>query len=68
VLADGRAWLVDGRMTTVDFLGLMLMRWSRNMPRPATGWPHLRAYIDRLRNRPSFLALNEREGLTDWNP
>ncbi|HTJ65466.1 MAG TPA: glutathione S-transferase family protein [Alphaproteobacteria bacterium] len=68
VLAEGRAWLVGNRMTTADFLGLMLMRWSRNMPRPATDWPHLRAYIDRLRNLPSFLALNDREGLTDWNP
>jgi len=68
VLADGREWLVGGHMTTVDFLALMLMRWSRNMPHPATTWPHLRPYIDRLRNLPSFLELNAREGLTDWNP
>jgi glutathione S-transferase len=66
VLADGRAFLVDARLGTVDFLALMLMRWSRNMPRPATSWPHIAPYVQSLRNLPSFLALNEREGLTDW--
>lgn len=66
VLADGRTHLVGDRLGTVDFLGLMLMRWSRNMPRPATTWPHLAPYIERLRKLPSFVALNEREGLTDW--
>lgn len=66
VLSDGRAYLAGPRLGTADFLGLMLMRWSRNMPRPATGWPHLAPYIERLRNRPAFLTLNEREGLTDW--
>ena len=66
VMADGRAYMVGSRLGTVDFLGLMLMRWSRNMPRPATTWPHLAPYIDRLRNSPAFLTLNAREGLTDW--
>jgi len=66
VLSDGRTHLIGDRLGTGDFLGLMLMRWSRNMPRPATTWPHLAPYIERLRNLPSFVALNEREGLTDW--
>ena len=66
VLADGRVFLVGPRLGTVDFLGLMLMRWSRNMPRPATTWPHIARYVERLRNLPSFLALSERENLTDW--
>jgi len=65
-LADGRAFLVGDRLGTVDFLAIMLMRWSRNMPRKATEWPHLAAYIQRLRALPSFVTLCEREGLTEW--
>jgi glutathione S-transferase len=62
----GRSNIVGTRLTTADFLAVMLMRWSRNMPRPATTWPHLAAYIERLRALPSFIELNRREGLTDW--
>jgi glutathione S-transferase len=69
VLADGRAYLVDDRLSTVDFLAVILMRWTRNMPRQATSWPNLFRYIHRLRAMPTFLELNAREGLTEWlNP
>jgi glutathione S-transferase len=44
----------------------MLMRWSRNMPRPATDWPQLAALAQRMKARPSFRTLYEREGLTEW--
>jgi glutathione S-transferase len=66
-LADGRAYFVGGRLSTVDFLALMLMRWSRNMPRAAASWQHLLPYIERLRALPSFIEVNVREGLTDWS-
>ena len=55
-----------GDLTTADFLGTMLMRWSRNMPRPATGWPHLGPYIVRMRARRGFLELCRREDLVEW--
>jgi len=58
--------LVGERLSTVDLMAVMLMRWSRNMPRPATTWPHLAAYIGRQRARPSFLEVNVRAGLADW--
>ena len=65
----GRAWLVGDRLTTADLLGTMIMRWSRNMPSPATDWPNLAPYVTRMRSRPSFIALYAREGLADWlNP
>ncbi|MFI5010869.1 MAG: glutathione S-transferase family protein [Hyphomicrobiales bacterium] len=68
-LADGRAYLVGGRLSTADLLAVILMRWSRNMPHPATSWDHLVPYIGRLRALPSFNEVNAREGLTDWrNP
>ncbi|HDR9487764.1 TPA: glutathione S-transferase family protein [Burkholderia aenigmatica] len=69
LLGDGRQFLIDNRLSTADFLALMLMRWTRNMPRPATSWPNLAGYIQRLRGRQTFLDLNAREGLTEWlNP
>jgi len=49
-----------------DFYLTMLMRWSRNMPRPATAWPHLDALAGRMKALPSFQALYEREGLAEW--
>ncbi|CAB3714650.1 glutathione S-transferase family protein [Paraburkholderia rhynchosiae] len=66
-LADGRAYLVHGKLSTVDLLAVTLMRWSRNMRRPATTWQHLSGYIERLRALPSFIDVNQREGLTDWS-
>jgi glutathione S-transferase len=65
-LGDGRTHLLGSQLTTVDFLAGMLMRWSRNMPRPATTWKNIAPYIHRLRARPSFVDVNAREGLTDW--
>ena len=67
LLADGRTYCVGDKLSTVDFAALMLMRWSRNMPRPTTSWTHLSAYIRRLRDLPSFIELVAREGLTDWS-
>ena len=63
---DGRGYLVGGTLSTADLLAVMLMRWTRNMPRPAMGWPHLARYIRGLRALPSFIELNAREKLTEW--
>ena len=53
-------------VSAADFYLVMLMRWSRNMPKPATDWPHLAALAQRLKSRPSFKLLYEREGLSEW--
>ena len=66
--ADGRTFLGGDHLQTTDFLAVMLMRWSRNMPRPATRWPGLAAYAQRLTQRPAWLELNRREALSDWPP
>jgi glutathione S-transferase len=67
--ADGRAHLLGERLSAVDFLLTMLMRWSRNMPKPVTAWPTLARYVQRMRALPSFRQTYAREGLTDWvNP
>ena len=65
-IAGGGPYILGDRAGAVDFLGTMLMRWSRNMPRPATQWPAMAGYVARMKARPSFKVLYEREGLTEW--
>jgi glutathione S-transferase len=65
-LAGEGPYLLGDRVGAVDFLGTMLMRWSRNMPKPATSWPTIANYVARMKARPSFKVLYEREGLTEW--
>jgi glutathione S-transferase len=68
-LADGRPYLLGERVTTVDLLATMLMRWSRHMDQPAASWPHIAPYVTRMRARPAFAEVCRREGLTQWrNP
>ena len=45
---DGRAHVNGASLMATDFLATMLMRWSRNMPRPATDYPHLASYMQRM--------------------
>jgi len=65
-LADGRTFLLGEQMRAADFLLAMLTRWSRNMTRPATQWPHLALYVTRLRAMPSYRETHDREGLEGW--
>ncbi|MBP3985510.1 glutathione S-transferase family protein [Pseudoxanthomonas helianthi] len=59
-------YLLGERRSAADFLFTMLMRWSRNMPRPIDRWPALHAYAARMKALPSFREVYAREGLTDW--
>lgn len=65
-LAQTGPYLLGGGPSAADFYLTMLMRWSRNMPRPATQWKHLAHLAGLMRARPSFATLYEREGLTEW--
>lgn len=65
-LADGRAAMIGQAPGVLDFLAVMLMRWSRNLARPATDWPNLAAYVQRMRALPSYNLVCDREGLSDW--
>lgn len=66
-LASTDAYLCGNQPYAVDFFLFMLMRWSRNMPRPATTWPACAAFVARMKARPSFAELYAREGLTEWS-
>ncbi|HBS55441.1 MAG TPA: glutathione S-transferase [Stenotrophomonas sp.] len=52
--------------SVVDFMLVMLMRWSRNMPTPTDSLPVLKIYAQRMKARPSFAETYRREGITDW--
>jgi len=59
-------YLLGDTVSAADFYLVMLMRWSRNMPKEALAWPNLAELARRLKARPSFQTLYEREGLTEW--
>ena len=65
-LATHGPYVLGDSFGVVDLYALMLMRWSRNMPRPATTWPHLAALAARLKARPSWKLLCDTEGLVEW--
>lgn len=59
-------YVLGESLSVVDFMLVMLMRWSRNMPTPSDTWPALETYADRLKARPAFAEVYRREGITDW--
>jgi glutathione S-transferase len=65
-LAANGPYILGATPSAADFYLTMLMRWSRNMPRTATAWPHLAMLAARMKARPSFARLYEIEGLTEW--
>ena len=65
-LASQGPYMLGASFSGVDLLATMYMRWSRNMPRPATEWPALRRLADLVRARPSWKRLYGVEGLTEW--
>ncbi|NLW95287.1 glutathione S-transferase family protein [Luteimonas wenzhouensis] len=65
-LAANGPYLLGARRSAADFVLTMLMRWSRNMPRPTDTWPALAAHASRMKALPSFAEVYRREGLTDW--
>ncbi|PLR49803.1 glutathione S-transferase family protein [Chimaeribacter arupi] len=59
-------YLVGDALSTVDLMAVMLMYRSREMARPATQWPRLKAYAERLTARPAYQQLQAREALSGW--
>jgi glutathione S-transferase len=59
-------YLLGAEFSAADLLLIMLMRWSRNMPKPATEWQALHQYAARLKARPSWKLLYEAESLSEW--
>jgi glutathione S-transferase len=64
--SSGGPYMLGEALSIVDFMTTMLMRWSRNMPKPVDQWPVLHAYAQRMKARPAWKELYRREGLTEW--
>jgi glutathione S-transferase len=65
-LAARGPYLWGAEFSAADLMLIMLMRWLRNMPKPATEWAALQQYAVRMKDRPSWRRLQEIEGLSDW--
>lgn len=65
-LATHGPYLLGERFSAADLLLAMLMRWSRNMPRPASEWPALKRLADLIRKRSSWQRVYAIEGLSGW--
>jgi glutathione S-transferase len=66
-LLAGRAGFLFGAEPGVaDYLLAMLMRWSRNMPKPAAAWPNISAYLRRIAGIPSLAEVHAREEMPFW--
>jgi glutathione S-transferase len=59
-------YMLGAGFSGADLLVVMLMRWSRNMPRTALEWPALARLAALVRARPSWRRLYELEGLKEW--
>lgn len=59
-------YLLGDAPCVVDYMLVMLMRWSRNMPRPSDTWPVLKAHATTMKACPAFAEVYRREGITDW--
>lgn len=65
-LQNDGPYLLGEAFSGADLLLAMLMRWSRNMPRPASEWPALNRLADLIRARESWQRLYAIEGLSGW--
>jgi glutathione S-transferase len=67
-LGEQGPYLLGEEFSAADLMLIMLMRWSRDMPKPATEWEALNQYAARMRARPSWKKqLYALEGLSDWS-
>jgi glutathione S-transferase len=65
-LAVQGPYLLGTEFSGADLLLAMLMRWSRNMPRPVSEWPALSRLAGLIRARPSWQKLYAIEELSGW--
>jgi glutathione S-transferase len=59
-------YMVGTKPSAVDFHATMLMRWSRNMQKPADRWHAIALYLERMKALKSFALVHQREELETW--
>jgi glutathione S-transferase len=58
-----KQWLLGDRFSAADLFLFLLIRWSRNMPRPARTIPNLNALAERVLARPAVQEALKVEGI-----
>ncbi len=65
-LAAHGPYMLGEHFSLLDLYTTMLMRWSRNMPKPADRWRSIDVLARRVKARPSWQRVYAVEGLTEW--
>jgi glutathione S-transferase len=58
-----RTWVLGDRFSAADLYLFLMIRWTRNMPRPARTLPNLKALAERVLARPAVQETLKAEGL-----
>lgn len=62
-LEDGRPYLAGEAFTVADAYAFVVVNWANTMRIPLDDWPKLRAFIERVAQRPAVQATMQAEGL-----
>jgi glutathione S-transferase len=65
-LAAGGPFMLGSTYGVLDMLAIVTMRWSRNMPKPATEWPAIAKFASKVKGRSTWKRLYKVDGLTEW--
>jgi glutathione S-transferase len=65
-LAANGPYTLGASFSLLDLYATMLMRWSRNMSKPADRWPAIAALAKQVKARASWKRLYDIEGLSEW--
>ena len=63
LLADGRDFLTGAEFTVADAYAFVVASWSGKMDVDLAEFPKMRAFLDRVKARPSVIAAMKAEGL-----
>ena len=62
-LSDGRAYLTGNTFTVADAYAFVITGWANVMQMPLESWPKLKAFVERVGQRPSVQTAMRAEGL-----
>jgi glutathione S-transferase len=65
-LAEGGPYMLGSAYGVVDMFAIVLVRMSRNMPKPATQWPKIAKFASKVKGRSTWKRLYKIDELTEW--